>query len=128
MSNRQRLVEIANELSQMSQRRRELLEERRQLTGVRTQSSIAHAWVEPIFSIIEGHPGISRQEIFVKFNNPHMRFQDLTNCLTTLRRRGWIENHGTRKHPKWHSRGRTPRSRWNTRESATQPVVTTNKE
>jgi len=119
MSNRQRFIEIEAELKELRRRRRELLEERRQLSGVRPRTTVAHAWVEPIFTIIEEHPGISRQEIFVKFGNPHMTFQDLSNCLTTLRRRGWIENRGTRKNPRWYSRGRIPRERWYTRESRT---------
>src|SRR3954451_15852471 len=119
ISNRQRLTEIKVELQALSQRRRELLEERRQLSGVTARTTIAHAWIESIFSIIENHPGISRREIVVKFGNPHMTVQDLTNCLTTLRRRGWIENQGTRKEPKWYSRERTPRELWNTRGSRT---------
>jgi hypothetical protein len=119
MNNRQQFIEIEDELKALSRRRRELLEERRRLSGVSTRTTVSRAWVEPIFAIIEKHPGISRREIFVKFDNPNMTFQDLTNCLTTLRRRGWIENLGTRKYPKWHSRGRIPRERWNTRESRT---------
>jgi predicted HTH transcriptional regulator len=117
MSNRQRFIEISAELKELSRKRHELLEERRQLSGERTRTIVAQTWVEPIFVIIEEHPGITRREIISKFDNPHMTIQDLTNCLTTLRRRGWIENHGTRKYPKWHSRGRIPRERWNTRES-----------
>jgi chromosome segregation and condensation protein ScpB len=117
MNNRQRFLEIEAELKKLRRRRRELLEERRQLSGVSTRATVAQAWVEPIFAIIENHSGISRREIIVKFNNPHMTGQDLTNCLTTLRRRGWIENRGTKKHPQWYSRGRTPRKLWNTRES-----------
>lgn len=119
MTNRQRLIEIDAELKALRHRRRELLEERRQLSSVKTRTAVAHAWVESIFAIIENHPGISRREIIIKFDNPHMTIQELTNCLTILRRRGWIENRGTKKYPKWHSRGRIPRDRWNTRESCT---------
>jgi hypothetical protein len=119
MSNRQRFIEIEAELKELSRRRRKLLEERRRLSGVSTRTTVAHAWVEPIFAIIEQHPGISRREIFVKFDNPNTTFQDLTNCLTTLRRRGWIENRGTKKYPEWYSRGKIPRERWNTKESRT---------
>jgi hypothetical protein len=119
MSKRERFIEIEDELKALNQRRHELLEERRLLTGVRARTTIAHAWVEPIFVIIENHPGISRHGIVIKFGNPSMTVQDLTNCLTTLRRRGWIENRGTRKYPEWYSRGRTAQERWNTRESHT---------
>lgn len=119
MNNRQRLIEIQDELKNLNRKRRELLEERCQLSGTVSRTIVIHTWVESIFVIIENHPGISRREIFVKFDNPHMTFQDLSNCLTTLRRRGWIENRGTRKHPKWHSRERLSREHWNTRESRT---------
>lgn len=107
-SSRQRFIEIETELRQLRQRRRELLEERRQLSGVTTRNVVTAVWVEPIFSIIEANPGISRRDIVIKFNNPHMTFGDLSNILTTLRRRGWIENNGTRKNPKWHSTGERP--------------------
>ncbi len=105
---RQRFNEIETELRQLNQRRRELLEERRILSGVNARNSIVQAWIEPIFSIIENCPGISRREIFSQFNNPDMTVQDLTNCLTILRRRGWIENRGTKKYSEWHSRQKHP--------------------
>lgn len=104
MSNRQRFIEINDELRQLSQKRRELLEERRQLSGVTERSTISQIWVDPTFAVIKKHPGISRREIFVKLNDKHLKFEDLTNVLTTLRRRGWIENQGTRKYPKWYAK------------------------
>src|SRR3954451_16958072 len=119
MSDRQRLIEIEVELQALSQKRRELLAERQRLTGVRIRSTVAQVWVDSIFTIIEAHPGISRHAIVIEFGNPNMTELDLTNCLTTLRRRGWIENHGTWKNPEWHSRGRISRDRWHTRESRT---------
>jgi hypothetical protein len=102
MNKRRRFIEIETELKELNQRRRELLEERRTLSGVNTRNSIVQPWVNPIFSIIKNHPGINRAGILVQFDNQYMTFQDLTNCLTILRRRGWIENRGTRKFPEWY--------------------------
>lgn len=114
-----RLRDIDAELKELNQTRRELLDERRRLVAERRPESVmtAEYWVEPIFSIIETHPGTSRLRIHVLLDaehDPKIDMQVLTNTLTTLRRRGWIENRGTRKHPKWFSCGRRPRSEWYT--------------
>ena len=104
MNKRERFIEIDNELRELRQRQRELLEERRVLSGVMKRSTLSQIWVDPAFAIIKKYPGISRRELFIKLNDKHLKFEDLTNVLTTLRRRGWIENQGTRKHPKWHAK------------------------
>lgn len=57
---------------------------------------------EAILTIIKENPGLSRQEIFVKLDDPDISRQELTNCLTTLRRQGRTENRGTRKNPHWY--------------------------
>src|SRR3954462_6903189 len=102
---RDRFIEIDAELKQLSTRRRELLAERRRLSGVRDGRITNNVWLDPIFKIIAERPGVSRHDIFVELGSPHMTWQELTNALTALRRRGWIENRGTRKHPEWYSRG-----------------------
>lgn len=120
-----RLCEIDAELKKLRKARRELLDERQRLMDERRPevASTSEYWLEPIFSIIENHRGASRLRIQVmldaEYDQPKITSQALTNTLTTLRRRGWIENRGTRKHPRWHSRGRIPKERWNTRESRT---------
>lgn len=63
-----------------------------------------------IVDIIKKNPGISRSELLIEMENPHISDQELTNCLTTLRRRGWTENQGTRKNPKWYAQEVTPQN------------------
>lgn len=91
MTRREQAIKLDEELRQVRQRERELLEERRILRGTPTREILTHAWTDPIYKIIKANPDISRQEIFLKFNNPYLLFGDLTDILTTLRRRGLIK-------------------------------------
>jgi hypothetical protein len=59
------------------------------------------AFVEEVFRLICENPGIARQTIVEKLSEPRTNM-GLTNVLSTLRRRGWITNLGTRKRPQWH--------------------------
>lgn len=59
--------------------------------------------IETVLTLVREHPGINRQELVVKLGAPDVATRELTNCLTTLRRQGRIENQGTRKYPKWYA-------------------------
>lgn len=105
------LDEIDAELKQLNQRRRELLAERHRLIEEKRPEAIATSqyWADPIFLIVKDYPGASRKEVLLELairGLPGITEQTLTNSLTTLRRRGRIENRGTRKHPEWHVRDR----------------------
>lgn len=101
MTVRQRCIEIDAELEQLRQRRKKLLEERRNLAGTPLKADSPY-WVYRALSIIKNRPGMARREIFVEMNDRNLTFKQLSNTLTTLRRRGYIENRGTRKHPRWY--------------------------
>lgn len=58
-------------------------------------------FVEEVFRIIRENPGVGKQGIVEKLSEPRTTM-GLQNVLTTLRRRGWIVNLGTRKYPQWH--------------------------
>src|SRR3982750_3434296 len=102
-----RVKEINAELRRMTQIRLRLLEERRQLALERyVPEHASEFWTDRVFKIIENHPGISRSKILSElinreFSSP-ITANALTNTLTTLRRRGSIENRGTKKRPQWY--------------------------
>ena len=56
---------------------------------------------DELFAIIRENPGINRTDLAAIFLETGD--QDLTNALTTLRRRGWTVNIGTRKNPHWYA-------------------------
>lgn len=56
---------------------------------------------QSVLAVIEENPGIDRQKIFDKLW-PDVLQTELTNSLTTLRRRGKIENRGSKKYPSWY--------------------------
>src|SRR4051812_12941273 len=101
----QRVREINAELMRLNQTRLRLLEERRQLASERyVQEHASEFWTERVFKVVESHPGISRSEILAELMGftPQITTQALTNSLTSLRRRGFIKNQGTKKRPQWH--------------------------
>jgi hypothetical protein len=97
-----RLREIEAELSKLKKQRQKLIKERSYLM-MREYGGNAQFWADIIFELIKNHPGISREGILVELDaHTYISPNVLTNTLTTLRRRGEIENHGTRKCPRWH--------------------------
>lgn len=112
-----RLVEINQELKRLSAQRQTLLAERRQLLGDKRPKGPSEAtqfWSGRVFSVIENHPGISREKLLSELGQDEalseIPSQTYTNCIIMLRRRGAIENQGTRQKPKWYVRPNiTPR-------------------
>jgi hypothetical protein len=107
-----RLDEINILLREVNQKKRELLAERRKLIDERRPEAAETSkfWVDLIFEIVVNHPEASRKQIKIELDakdiSPSITSKTFTNCLTVLRRRGWIENRGTKKDPKWHVKDR----------------------
>lgn len=103
---KERVAEIDAELMQLRQRREELLAEKSQLhlSGAVPNTKF---WAHSVFVIINSNPGTTRDEIRDKLIRD-IPENELTNVLTSLRRRGWIHNFGTRKRPSWHVKLETP--------------------
>lgn len=99
-----RLAQVEEELKQVEQKRARLVEERRELLE-KGHISDSKFWSDPVFEVIEKHPGASRTLILSELlasDRWCITSNELTNCLTTLRRNGLIENRGTKKFPRWH--------------------------
>lgn len=117
-----RIIEIDNELKQLNRKKSELLKERRRLriSGAEPENpELSRAWTDRAWLIINSNPGASRDTIRQELGplDPILwrSEQRLTNTLTTLRRRGWIVNRGTKKRPKWHALDRQSQSPWSDR-------------
>jgi hypothetical protein len=66
---------------------------------------------DSIFSVIQSHPGCSRDDVRKHLTVP-ISERELTNALTRLRRQGRIQNQGTRKNPIWYiNKVKKPESR-----------------
>lgn len=102
VSAKDRIAEIDEELQQLRATRTRLLEERARLKGPVTVPK-SRLWAQIVFAVIESNPGSSRDTVR-ELLTEDIPENELTNVLTTLRRRGWIHNFGTRKKPLWHVR------------------------
>lgn len=97
----ERIAKIDTELEQLYRKCTRLLADRALLEK---QGYIGDSrfWSLPVLAQIKLNPGITRAEIL---DNLNMGFdpsdKELTNAITSLRRNGFIENHGTRKNPRW---------------------------
>ena len=99
MNNNQRVKQIDKEVLQLRKQMRDLLKERRKLVAPEYKG-VAQIWGKEVIRIIQKHPGATRQMIVDELES-YIPPNTLTNVLTTLRRRGQIENLGNRKHPRW---------------------------